>query len=1504
MKHFYAALSRHLKFTGNLRFMLTILLSFAVKIAICQGDIFVDVTGPQFPGLPQLVNSTSGWADYDGDGRPDLLISGMSTTNAPVTKLYHNTAKGFVDVSNLVPGLPQVYLGSVAWGDYNNDGKPDFFICGDNGSTRISKLYQNTGNGFTDKSGVVKGLLGFSFSSAAWGNWTNDGFPSLIVIGYTYDSTIYGSRPTTRLYISNGDSLFENTYALPNVPQLANGCVDWADYDHDGFIDLTVSGFADGGSQTHVYHNNKGIYWEDRSYVIPNLPSLMNSSLAWIDFNKNGLSGLIVTGNDASNNPVTQVYTNLSNHSFNKQSPGIVAVDSGSVAWGDYDRDGRPDLLISGSANGTPTTKLYHNTKNGFTDVTNLLPGIVGLVGSAAAWGDYDKDGWLDIMIMGDMLKTVSGGHYFGALYHNKSGNGFENKSVDLSIAGANYSLGYGSVSWMPVDVLGYPDLVLNGDAEGLIPYLAGPYMVYLENTFFNPIKGFEIASQEWNGIPALKNNSMDWADFNKDGLIDLMIIGRGKANNSSTSQLKQMNSNGVNFKDVTSLLPGLPNLNRGSVKWGDYDNDGWPDLAVCGLDDAGTAHTLIYHNEKGAGFTNVSSLFPNLPPVYDGSVAWGDFDNDGRADLLLTGITPLNNKGPVTTMLYHSETNGFTDRSDLLPGLPQVGYSTASFADVNNDGLVDILVTGRDNTLHTTLALYYNSTTSITLKKDTTLLKGVPGFTNASITWGDYDNDGKTDLFLTGRSVNKTTSALYHNTGNGFEDKSGILPMAAWYNPFTMGVYGGSASFVDYDLDGRQDLFLTGENSNGTVYSSLWRSANTNANNLLPGLQGIANGSASWGDYDNDGKPDLFVTGVLPDGHTCFTKLYHNLGGIFEDKSNLLPGLQPFYRSAVAWGDYDNDGRIDLFVMGSQGSGIPFIKLYHNTDSSFNDVSGLLPSLLQLHSGDAAWADYDNDGRPDLIITGVDVNNKTATLLYHNKGNGFEDAGSWFSGLPYSSTGFGSVAWVDYNNDGKPDLFITGINPLTGDAVANLYYNTGSGFATDPQWHWNNIPGLSETAVAWGDYNNDGWTDLFLSGETSTGNHVSKLMQNNHGYFTDVSSYLPGLPALSKSSAAWGDFDNDGLRDLVLTGEDASGKPAIKLYRQRGSGLFADVTSPFGASLQGMLYSSVAVADYDNDGNLDFVITGNTGAGYSSVLYHNPLSTVSSVPTAPAGLSSAVSTDGTSVTLTWKAQTPPQGLNYNIYVGTTSGGQDVLSPMADLSNGYRRVVQTGNSQTNTYTLKNLTPGKAYYWSVQAIDAAYRGSNFTAEQQFTTGILEDEATILDTITAASQGVGIRIDWNTLQEEPGDWFVAEKKYLNGPFVPVSGKIYVKGSPSSYSAYDRLALQGENSYRVKIFDKEGNFTISDTVTVNIGSNDTCSLIVYPNPVHDVLNVELGCSGKTKLGGVVSVINQNGNIVMVKYMQGIEAKLDVSRLIPGIYYVQYNDGFRTDRKKIVKY
>ncbi len=194
-------------------------------------------------------------------------------------------------------------------------------------------------------------------------------------------------------------------------------------------------------------------------------------------------------------------------------------------------------------------------------------------------------------------------------------------------------------------------------------------------------------------------------------------------------------------------------------------------------------------------------------------------------------------------------------------------------------------------------------------------------------------------------------------------------------------------------------------------------------------------------------------------------------------------------------------------------------------------------------------------------------------------------------------------------------------------------------------------------------------------------------------------------------SSVAWGDYDNDGDLDILLTGSTTS-TLLTKVYRNDGAGIFTDLAE----DLPEVMSSSVAWGDYDNDGRLDFLLAGGNVSGFVTRVYRSSISTANTAPGTPTNLSAIVGAD--QVTLSWTAatdgETPQAGLTYNVRLGTTTGGIQKAAPMAS-DTGYRRVVRPGNAgQRTTTVIKGLSPG-TYYWSVQAVDGAFAGSAFATE---------------------------------------------------------------------------------------------------------------------------------------------------------------------------------------------
>jgi hypothetical protein len=370
---------------------------------------------------------------------------------------------------------------------------------------------------------------------------------------------------------------------------------------------------------------------------------------------------------------------------------------------------------------------------------------------------------------------------------------------------------------------------------------------------------------------------------------------------------------------------------------------------------------------------------------------------------------------------------------------------------------------------------------------------------TNAAGAWGDYDGDGYPDLFVTKR--NRAVNALFRNNQDGTFSRVTAAPLTSDRGDS----YG--AAWGDFDGDGDADLvvanafgtseFVYRNNGNGT-FSRL----TTNDVGAVAGAGGNSAQSA-WADFDTDGHLDLFVANggaadplfVVNGGMTGAQNnfLFHNNGdGTFTPAQTDPVVTESGRSSGGAWGDYDSDGHLDLFVANGWGhEGF----LYRNTgNGSFERMlNNAIATAPPAHQVSAAWGDYDNDGDLDLFVAAYPWNR-----LFRNDGGGAFTEVAAASGI-VGKGNHDSGAWADYDNDGFLDLFVSNESERAGD----LYHNNGNGtFARVTTGSPANDVTIGFSA-AWADYDNNGFPDLFMAGALGTTNALYRNNGNSNHWLT-----------------------------------------------------------------------------------------------------------------------------------------------------------------------------------------------------------------------------------------------------------------------------------------------------------------------------------------------------------------------------------------------------------------
>ncbi len=831
-------------------------------------------------------------------------------------------------------------------------------------------------------------------------------------------------------------------------------------------------------------------------------------------------------------------------------------------------------------------------------------------IGSGLCVGDYDQDGRPDIYAVGKMSENK--------LYRQTADFVFEDVTEKAGVQGGE-TWGAGAT---------FADVDNDGDLDLYVCQVRARDILYI-----NEGDGtFRDATLEY-GLDLIAGSvTASFADYDRDGDLDFYLvtnINEYRAEPNGGRDYLYRNNGDGSFSEV-SVAAGISRqagFGHAAIWW-DYDRDGWPDLYVA--NDYEQAD-FLYRNKGDGRFTNViGSALPHTP-FFSMGADIADVNNDGWVDLLATDMLA---------------TTHFKQKV-------QMGEEP------NNAFAISLLPTPQ----YMRNALYLNT--------------GIGHFLEAAFlaelaatdwTWspkfGDYDNDGWVDLFITNGQVRnyihaddfERNFALYQTASGGqvMVDSTRADPVLneknlAFKNYGDLvfeevgpewgldhsGVSAGSA-LADLDRDGDLDLLY----SNFDAPLTVCRNNSAEGNRILLQLVGRTSNRFGIGSevkitsgLGTQVRYLTLATGVQSANEPL---LHFGLGGddvISEltvswpsGKRQVFHGLEAnrFYRITEPDGPVsdERDGESarssnnTLFAKLSDENGFSFT----HAETWFDDFKkqALVPSQFSQLGPGLAWGDPDGDGRYDLFVTGA-AGQKSR--LFRNRGGGVfnepDNEQAWDAQSVGEDLG---ALWLDVDGDGDDDLYVAGgSNEFDEDdprMIDRIYLNVGNGtFAEAPE---GTLPEMRTItgAVAAADYDRDGDLDLFVGGRVIAGKYPlspdSFLLENRGGRFTDVTDeYAPELrKAGLVTGALWTDVDDDGHIDLMIAREWGP----VSFFRNTGD-RFVNATEGSGLARHLGWWNSIAGSDFDGDGDVDYVVCNvglntkyHAASGKPVTLYHGDM--------------------------------------------------------------------------------------------------------------------------------------------------------------------------------------------------------------------------------------------------------------------------------------------------------
>ena len=1124
----------------------------------------------------------------------------------------------------------------------------------------------------------------------------------------------------------------------------------------------------------------------------------------------------------------------LSAQTFTLQSnTGLADLQWSYAAWGDYDNDDDLDVLLTGTTNGLNSgvvAYLYKNNGNGSFSLQLGTP-FAKVYKGMTTWADINNDGYLDVLICGqdsaDMPLT--------RLYTNNAGNSFS--LVNSSIIDVKE----GYAAFGDYDQDGFQDLLIAGNTN------TSPTMRLYKN-----IGGNSFAYQFGMELPSYTYPTLKWIDYNKDGWLDFIVSGASGGGLNHTTQIF-INQSGISFSKK-GLISVVNSGRYGSMDLGDIDNDGDIDFIITsrGFNTTSADVKIIDNLNDSLAFRTSN----NITKVWGGKVHFGDYDNDGDLDVLISG--KAKSSISVWAGIYDNDGTGhFTPNKNT--GIDTVYYNHCDFVDVNQDGKLDVFISGNESMASSKLFINGTSTsnTAPSIPSNFTVQKSGGEF---HLSWNASSDAQLPDSLLCyDVRVGSTTSqadlrSVPANLNSGFRrlHQAGLVRKnSISFKPF-MGV--NSCQTLYFAVQAVDQNGLASGFSNMVMDTNMLRivlSLDTiiqlhDTAQLSVQVNNCTSTTVTWSPSASLSDPTihhplafplssmLYKVSVTEGNQQVVDSTMVYVADMLQDSGFAI---EPMDEGESKWVDLDADGDLDIVHAGSNQN-TWFVKLYKNNNGGF--VEDTTNTFIFMEYPVINIADINHDGLMDIFIKSKSFSNLQKTICYYQNQGNFQFQ---FKDSIYTNNAFES--FTDYNGDGIIDFIVfQNTSYINSQAKIYLYQLHSSGnsvFLSDTIYLFNDFNTINDIVwidrysspniniLIYGykthslglyhyriingtelqyvktigtyfqpynwdavDYDSDGDLDVLLMAYSNNDPHQFYVLKND-GFGNLNLEKLNN----AKGNIASADYDNDGDIDIYLNGSLDNFTKSIVLLNNNLS-FIEHKGLVFPRQSKGRGYWG----DSNNDSKLDLLTSGYEYYGSPAAnLFTNIGIYTNTPPAAPANLSFHPS----SSTLAWSApmddHTPSAALTYDWLAFSATTGEKHITPLASVATGYRYVTDAGILGTKNTQRIILPYDSSYYVRVQAIDAAFAGSTFS------------DSLLVMLPPVAQLPMDIRLAC-------GDSIMLNAQILNGDTAGLSYLWYPSTGLSHTNRINPIAKPAQSTwYKLKVSSPLGNEYI-DSVFVEVG------------------------------------------------------------------------------------